>query len=107
MTSRTSEKDKPTRPLNGYFRYRIERLKEMPDDDKNRSKKIKIEWDELDQKEKDKLAKTYENEMAEYKEEMEKWEKKHGIKKSKSKKRSASKKDRDRSASAKKGNKKK
>lgn len=55
MASRTAEKDKPTRPMTTYFRYRMKRLAEMGEDEKNRSKKIKLEWDELDEKEKDKL----------------------------------------------------
>jgi hypothetical protein len=105
--SRTAEKEKPTRPITGYFRYRLERLKEMDVDDKNRSKKIKIEWDELDEKKKEKYSKEFKKDMEKYYDELDAWEKKHGItKKSKSKNASAKKnKDRERSASAKKKNK--
>jgi hypothetical protein len=59
MANRTAEKEKPDRPLNAYFKFRMKRMGELDKDEKNRSKKIKIEWDDMDNKEKEKLAKEY------------------------------------------------
>ena len=102
MTSRTFEKDKPSRPLNAYFRFRAKRIAEMGKDEKNRGQKIKLEWDDLSVKEKDKLEQEVKKDMDAYNIELEKWRNKHGIKeRSKSKKpaeRSEPKKPRERSA---------
>jgi hypothetical protein len=42
-------------------------------DQKNRSKKIKIEWDEMGIKEKEKMERDYHKELDTYREEVEKW----------------------------------
>ena len=101
MSTRSAEKDKPKRPLNGYFRFRVERLKTYDEDDNNKSKKVKIEWDELTQDEKEKYNKAYRKEKEAYDEEMAEWNKRHGIK-SKSKKKEDKKRNRSRSRSEKK-----
>ena len=54
MSTRTAEKDKPMKPLTAYFRYRVKRLAEIPKEEKNRSKKIQVEWGDMSTKEKEK-----------------------------------------------------
>jgi len=45
----------------------------MSKDEKNRSKKIQVEWGDLSEKEKEKLEKEYREELVEYEEHLKKW----------------------------------
>ncbi len=66
--SRISEsalKNKPKKPLNAYFKFRGEKMVEY-EGEEDRAKKVKKEWDELDEKVKKGME-------AEYKEELDKF----------------------------------
>jgi hypothetical protein len=55
MSKNTAEDEKPVRPLNSYFAFRAKRMNELAPDEKNRSNKIKAEWDALSDEEKKKM----------------------------------------------------
>jgi hypothetical protein len=54
--SKEALSNRPKRPLSGYFKFRMEKLVEYKDDD-DKIRKIKIGWNKLDEKEKEKLSK--------------------------------------------------
>ncbi len=54
VLSKTAEKQRPKKPMGSYFTFRNEALKKMDQNDKNKSKKAKILWDELKESQKEK-----------------------------------------------------
>ena len=77
--SRSAAKAKPKKPLNSYFKFRIQELKKYSADDKNRTYKVKIAFDELPDKEKTKLDKDFQKAMESWRTENDAWRKKYGL----------------------------
>lgn len=91
--SQEALKQKPKKPLNGYFKFRGEKLKELKEQE-NRVALVKEEWENLDPKIRAKMDLDYKADIEQWKNDIEAWEKKFGItkedkKRSKSKERSS------------------
>ena len=67
VLSKTAEKQRPKRPMGSYFTFRNEALKKIDQNDKNRSKKAKILWDELKESEREKYNRESAKEFEKYK----------------------------------------
>ena len=76
--SKEAEEEKPKRPQNAYFKFRIERLKEL-EGEEDRGKKVKEEWENIDEDEKARLESEYKDAMDEWKIQMKDWKEKYGI----------------------------
>jgi hypothetical protein len=66
-------------PLNYYFKFRADKLRELKDDP-NRAKVVKKLWREMDEKGKDKLKADFDGEVKKYTKDLEEWKKKYNIK---------------------------
>ena len=52
VLSKQASDHKPKRPLTGFFRFRMEKLQELGEDE-NKNDKVRQMWRQMDQEEKD------------------------------------------------------
>lgn len=64
--SNEAEKNKPRKPLNAYFQFRIDKLTELKDDH-DKINKVKKLWNELNESQKQELQNKYYQELEEFK----------------------------------------
>lgn len=79
--SRISEdclKNKPKKPLNAYFKFRQDKMKQYKDEE-GRGDKVKSDWENLDPKLKDAMDKEYKEELEKYKVDVDSWKKKYKL----------------------------
>lgn len=72
--------NKPKKPLNAYFAFRLQKANEYKDVEK-KGEKIKNDWENLDPKVKDKMQGKFHTELAQYKIDYENWAKKYDVQK--------------------------
>ena len=77
--SRSAQKEKPKRPLNPNFKFRSEFLKTLAPDVKHRNERAMVAFDDLSDKERDKMQKEYEKELQAFDDKMKAWKKKFNI----------------------------
>ena len=78
VLSKEAEQNRPRRPLNAYFTYRINKLKELADDS-DRNDKIKKMWIDIDPKLKDNLEKQYKNDILTFDDRQQAWKRKFKV----------------------------
>jgi hypothetical protein len=76
--SESALKSIPKKPLNAYFKFRGERLIHYAGDE-DRVKKVKDEWESMDEKVKEKLDAEYKESLEDYKKELAAWKSKNGV----------------------------
>lgn len=71
-------KNKPKKPLNAYFKFRGDKMKQYKDEE-GRTDKVKAEWENLDAKVKETMDKQYKDDLEKYKADFESWKKKYKL----------------------------
>lgn len=77
--SKSAMKDKPKKPINSVFKFRQAFFKTLDPSIKHRNERAMIAYEDLSDKEKEKLEKEFRKEMETYDDKIKAWRKKHGI----------------------------
>lgn len=76
---KSAMKNRPKKPLNAYFKARLEKFAEYGDKVEDKNTRFKEYWEGLPDKEKDQMKKEYHEDLESYKDEHTSWLKKYGI----------------------------